>query len=649
MAFEEDPAELQRRLETRIAELSAAHKRIEEMREQLSGLKETRLKLKAARQERDALRASAEYWLGRKIIRPFRKLLRKPDPEKRVTIPPVAKKGHGADRPTYHQWRLTQLPTPARLGEMRTESRGYAGAPLFSIVMPTYNTPAPMLEQAVGSVVAQAYEKWELLIVDDASPEEHVRPLIEKLAAGEPRIKVRHETENSGIAMASNKAIAMATGDFVAFLDHDDWLEPDALYEMARRLIEHPETDFVYSDEDKVDDAGYFLQPFFKPDWSPDAFLSSNYCCHFTAIRRTLLAEIGGFRPGFDGAQDYELFLRATERARRIEHVPRVLYHWRISPQSTALNSNRKPAAVGNGAKALEEAVRRRGLDATVEQTEAGARYRVRHRIAQPGKISILIPTRDGAELLSRCLETLEAHTDWPNYEVVILDNGSTDPAATRLLRQTKHRVEKYEGPFNFAAICNYGVRKSEGEMVLFLNNDTEFDDGAWLGAMAEQAQRPEVGAVGALLLFPTGLVQHAGVVLAEADVATHTYLNYPADSMENGGMLRMVRNYSAVTAACMLTRRAVFAEAGGLDEKNFAVSYNDVDYCLRLRELGYSIVYTPYARVIHHESASRGYDRGNPNESRTMRERWAALLAHDPFNNPNLERREGSFGPLSR
>jgi GT2 family glycosyltransferase len=359
--------------------------------------------------------------------------------------------------------------------------------------------------------------------------------------------------------------------------------------------------------------------------------------------------EIGGFRPGFDGAQDYELFLRATERARRIEHVPRVLYHWRISPQSTALNSNRKPAAVGNGARALEEAIHRRGMDAIVESTGAGARYRVRHHIGKPGKISILIPTRDRADLLSRCLETLEAHTDWPAYEVVILDNGSTDPAATRLLRQTRHRVEKYEGPFNFAAICNFGVRVCDGESVLFLNNDTEFADAAWLAAMAEHAQRPEVGAVGAMLLFPTGMVQHAGVVLAEADVATHAYLNYPAESMENGGMLRMVRNYSAVTAACMLTRRAVFEEVGGLDERNFAVSYNDVDYCLRLRERGYSIVYTPHARVIHHESASRGYDRSNPDESRMMRERWAAVLAHDPFNNPNLERREGSFGPLSR
>jgi GT2 family glycosyltransferase len=417
---------------------------------------------------------------------------------------------------------------------------------------------------------------------------------------------------------------------------------------MARLMIAHPDADFIYSDEDKVDDSGYFQHPFFKPDWDPDAFLSSNYCCHFTAIRRTLLDEIGGFREGFDGAQDYDLFLRATERARRILHIPRVLYHWRMSPQSTALNSALKPAALKNGEKAVREAIRRRGLDATVESGVAGARYRVRYRIKRAPKISIIIPTRDRVDLLSRCIETLETKTDWPAYEVVIVDNDSSDPSTLRFLRETKHRVLRYEGPFNFSAICNFGVRESDGEWLLFLNNDTEFTESDWLAAMAEHVQRPEVGAVGAMLLFPSGLVQHAGVVFSESDFATHAYLNFPAISMANGGHLHVIRNCSAVTAACMLVRRDLFETIGGFDEKNFAVSYNDVDFCIRLRQRGYSILYTPHARVIHHESASRGYGNGNPVESRFLREQWAALLARDPFNNPNLVRGDGSYGPLA-
>jgi len=326
-----------------------------------------------------------------------------------------------------------------------------------------------------------------------------------------------------------------------------------------------------------------------------------------------------------------------------------LLYHWRISGQSTADRAVRKPAAITNGERAVAEAIVRGGLDASVEPGVSGARYRVRYRIKEAKKISILIPTRDRAELLSRCIETLEANTDWPSYEIVILDNDSAEPAAVRYLAGTKHRVLKYEGPFNFAAICNYGARESSGEWILFLNNDTEFMEAGWLAAMAEHVQRPEVGAVGAMLLFPSGLVQHGGVVLTERDVAAHTYLNFPPDSMENGGQLQMIRRYSAVTGACMLVRRSVFEEVGGFDETNFAVSYNDVDFCLRLRERGYAVVYTPHARVRHHESASRGYKRGNPNEGRAFRERWAALVARDPFNNPNLIRTEGNYGPLAR
>ena len=639
-AMTPDPSELKRRLETRLAELASAHKRIEDLREQLA---KARKKLRTVTEERDAVKGSTEYWLGRKLIQPFRKLFKKLGGKKAVANQP---KDAAPESASYHEWRATQVVSEERLAEMREESRLFGDAPLISIVMPVYNTPTAVLEEAMASVRAQAYGKWELIAVDDASTEAHVRPLLEKLSAEDARIVVRFETENGGIGSASNAALAVARGDFVAFLDHDDWLEPDALYEMVRRIVENPEADFIYTDEDKVDEAGYFQQPFFKSDWDPDAMLSCNYCCHFTGIRRKLVEEVGGFRAGFDGAQDYDLFLRATERARAIAHIPRVLYHWRISAKSTAHRSATKPEAISNGARAIEEAIRRRGLDATVEVV-SGARYRVRHRIKETKKITILIPTRDRVELLSRCLETLEAHTDWPAYELVILDNDSTDPATVRYLGESKWRVLKYEGPFNFAAICNFGVRETDGEWVLFLNNDTEFTEAGWLTAMAEQVQRPEVGAVGALLLFPSGLVQHAGVVLGERDAATHAYLSYPAGAMENGGQLQMVRGYSAVTAACMLVRREVFDEVGGFDERTFAASYNDVDFCLRLRERGYAVVYTPFARVVHHESASRGKERSNPKEVEALRKKWGAVLARDPFGNQHLTR-EG-FRPLAR
>ena len=361
MAEEADPAELARRLETRLAELAAAQKRIQELREQLT---KTRGKLQTVLKERDALKHSAEYRVGRKLLQPFRKLARKFG----AVRPPIDPPPDPAQvRPSYHDWRLTQLPSPSRLQEMREESRAFATQPLISIVMPVYNTPLLMLEEAVESLRAQAYENWELIAVDDASPEPHVLPFLEKSSAADSRIVIHSMEENGGIAIASNAALALARGDFVAFLDHDDWLEPDALFHVARLIAAQPEADFIYTDEDKVDETGLFQQPFFKTDWDPDALLSCNYCCHFTAIRRSLVEQIGGFRAGFEGAQDYDLFLRATERARVILHIPRVLYHWRISAMSTARHSSTKPAAIGNGARAIEEAVCRRGLDATVE------------------------------------------------------------------------------------------------------------------------------------------------------------------------------------------------------------------------------------------------------------------------------------------
>ena len=641
MAPDPDQAELQRRLAIRTTELAAAHRRIEELLAKANELKENKRKLKIVREERDALRASAEYRFGRKIITPFRKLARalsgKP-PERHTPRP-----WEGPD--AYHRWFLDHRASPDEIAAMRTAAQQMPAPVLISIVMPTYNTPLAMLDEAVDSLRAQAYPHWELVIADDASDDPRVAVRLRELAADEPRIRLHFLERNQGIALASNAGIQLATGEFVGLLDHDDWLEPDALFEVARLIQATPDVDILYTDEDKIDGAGRYQQPFFKPDWSPDALLSNNYICHFAVLRRSLLDDLGGFRTGFDYAQDYDLFLRATERARRIVHVPRVLYHWRTSSHSTSGGSRQKPEMIESGARTLTEAIARRGIQGEVRMVE-GARYRVRRAIATPLKISIIIPTRDRVELLQRCIASIVTRTDYPNYEVVIVDNDSQDPATREYYKTLPHRVVPYPGPFNYSAINNYAVRHTDAPWILFLNNDTEVISEEWLSAMAEHIQRPEVGAVGAKLLFPDNTIQHAGVVLVEKGSAAHAYIHAPAHTMENGGRLQLVCNYSAVTAACMLTRREVFDQVGGFDEMELPITLNDVDYCLKLRKAGYLIVYTPFAQLYHHESASRGRGKTDPAEGQVLRRRWPAELARDPFGNPGLGWDAGRYQP---
>ncbi len=640
MPQEPDLPEIERRLAIRTAELAAAHKRIDHLLERTSELREKKRKLKFVRQERDDLRSSLEYRLGRKIVTPFRKLARALSGKR------AERATHGAsvDAWDYHRWFLAHRTPPEKIAAMRLAAEQMPAPVRISIVMPTYNTPLSMLNEAVASLQAQAYPYWELVIADDASDDPRVAPRLRELAAGEPRIRIEFLEQNRGIALASNAAFALATGEFIGLLDHDDWLETDALFEIARLIQETPDADLLYTDEDKIDAMGRFDQPFFKPDWSPDALLSNNYICHFSVLRRTLIEALGGFRADFDSAQDYDLMLRATERARRILHVPKVLYHWRTSSRSTSGGSQQKPAAVDSGARALAEAITRRGIRGEVERVGDGARYRVRRAIAEARKIAIIIPTRDRLELLQRCVESITARTDYPNYEVVIVDNDSQDAATRRYYETLPHRIVPYPGPFNYSAINNYAVRHTDAPWILFLNNDTEVIDAGWLASMAEHIQRPEVGAVGAKLLFPDDTIQHAGVVLLARGTAEHAYCHAPANTMENGGRPQLVCNYSAVTAACMLTRREVFDQVGGFDEMRLPVTLNDVDYCLKLREAGFLIVYTPFAQLYHYESASRGRGKADPAEGVLLRERWAAVLARDPFGNPNLMWDEGRY-----
>jgi GT2 family glycosyltransferase/ubiquinone/menaquinone biosynthesis C-methylase UbiE len=529
--------------------------------------------------------------------------------------------------------------------------------PLISILLPVYETDSSLLRQTLESVDGQAYLDWQLCICDDASTRRETVQVLERFAAERPeRVRlVRHET-NRGIALATNAAAELADGEFVALLDHDDLLTPDALLEMALRLQANPDADLLYSDEDKITLDGRRVMPFFKPDFSPELFLTNNYLCHFTVIRRSVFQDVGGFREGFDGSQDYELFLRVSEKARRIEHVPRVLYHWRMSPGSAAADASAKGGQWRETSRrALEDAIERRGLDAKVENGIAPGTYRVRHATDDAARVTIIIPTRDKVDLLRRCVDSILAHTQHPTYEILVISNGSEESRTYEYLDEQQQRgvlrYLRFDEPFNFSRLNNHAARHCDSPYLLFMNNDVEIEVDGWLRAMLEHAQNEQVGAVGAKLLYPDRRVQHAGVVLGVMGVAGHCHRGLAEDSHGYFGQVDVVRNYSAVTAACLLTRREVFEDVKGFSEE-LEVAFNDVDFCLKCREAGYRVVYTPYARLVHHESASRGRDDLSADKTRFHWEiarvlnRWGGQLYQDPYYNPNLTLWREDFSP---
>jgi glycosyltransferase involved in cell wall biosynthesis len=508
--------------------------------------------------------------------------------------------------------------------------------PTISILLPVYNPREEHLRQALDSVLDQYYENWELCISDDASTATHVRQILDEYSARDERIKVAFSERNGGIARASNRALDLATGEFIGLLDHDDQLTPDALYEVAATLQE-VEADLIYSDEDRLDSNGRRTEPSFKPAWSPDLLLSCMYLAHFCVYRKRIIDRLRGFREGFDGSQDYDLALRFTEESNRIAHIPKILYHWRKVPSSASAAPEAQASVIEAGKRALTDALERRGITGEVESERFFGFYRVRRRVKGSEKVSIIIPTRDGLENLRRSIQSIESKTEYRNYEIIIVDNGSRKAATLDYLKRTPHRVIRYDERFNFSRLSNLAAREASGGYLLLLNDDTEVISNEWLRALIEQAARPEVGAVGAKLLYRDARLQHAGIVLGMCGVAGHAhrhidgfngrgYLNYP----------NVIRNYSAVTAACLMTRREVFDKTGGFDEESLAVSYNDVDYCLRLRKKGYLVVFTPYALLYHRESATRGLNI-YPKEEACIMSRWQSEIASDYYYNPNL------------
>ncbi|WP_256645696.1 glycosyltransferase family 2 protein [Thermomonas paludicola] len=556
----------------------------------------------------------------------------------------------------YREWveRYDATPGPGN-ARLRARVQQLAATPLVSILLPVYAPPERWLRACLDSVLAQAYPHWELCIADDGSPAPHVRRVIEGYMRRDARIRVVWRPHNGHICHASNSALALARGDWVALLDHDDALAPHALLEMVEAANAHPRWRMLYSDEDKIDEAGNRFDPYFKPDFNYALLLGQNCISHFGMYAADLVRAIGGFQPGLEGSQDWDLALRCVEQLQpdQIGHVPRVLYHWRAIPGSTARSHADKAYASDAALRAVQAHLDRTGQPARAGIAEPG-RIRVHRELPQPvPAVSLIVPTRDRVDLLRTCLRGLLERTEYPALEVLVVDNQSTDPQALAYLDaiagDPRVRVLRFDAPFNYSAINNVAARHASGQVLGLINNDIEVIEPGWLREMVAEAVVPTVGAVGALLLYPDGRLQHAGVLLGLNGVAGHPHAGRSRQTPGQMGRLRLVQELSAVTGACLLLRRQVFEVVGGLDEA-LPVAFNDVDLCLRIRAAGYRNLWTPHAALVHAESATRGHD-GTPEkrarlarDAAFMQARWGAVLQSDPAYNPNLDLQGNGF-----
>jgi GT2 family glycosyltransferase len=543
----------------------------------------------------------------------------------------------------YEAWRRMNRDNPRRRRRIADALKPPGPEPRFSVIVPVYAPPIDALRAMVASVKNQTLVDWELILVDDASPDPRVRRELERWVLGDKRIRVISREKNGNISVATNQAAAAATGEFLVLLDHDDLLDPDALALVALELDAHPESDLIYTDDDKIEGDGRHHSPQFKPGWSPELLLSYCYTGHLTAIRTDLYREVGGMRVGFEGSQDHDFWLRASERARRVGHVPQVLYHWRVLPGSTALSGHCKPASFEAGRRAVEEAFRRRGVPCHVEQAEwaarAGCAIFEPHMPDDGPSVAVIIPTRNQVGVLECLIKSL-AKTTYRNYRVYVIDNESDDPSSLAYLASLSHRVLRVGNPngrFNFAAINNQAARIVHEDLLLFLNNDTEVINPRWLSQMAGWSRLGGVGAVGARLLYPDLSIQHAGIVHGFRERLAWPAFNRLARN--DPGYLclaRVSRNCMAVTAACMLTPRKLFLELGGFDEGRFAVAYNDTDYGYRLTDAGYRSVYCAEAELFHHEGHSRGRCCDDPREPAAYRAAHGHRI--DPYFSRHLD-----------
>ena len=629
---------LERKLEIRNRELAEAHRHIASLEERLLKLKQYRRELKLLKEERRTLRKSPERRIGQVFLAPYRvlekpvkKVWRKLHQQKRTS-------GNSVAQSEYEQWFQHHRSSTQELQRMRVEGRAFVSQPLISILTPVFDTPVPWLREAVDSVLTQVYEDWELLLIDDGSTATDLLGALPGVAARDRRIRLVRLKSHQGISAALNKGLDLANGEWVTFLDHDDVLEPDALFQNVRLLQENPGLDLIYSDEDKLTDQG-FDSPILKPDWSPDFFLSCNYLCHMIFLRRDLVREIGGFQLQFDGSQDYDLLLRVSERTNRIHHIPRVLYHWRRSENSSASDVRQKPGQLEASWRAIEGHLKRRGEQAHVAVDWRTHAFYVRRELREAKKISVIIPSFRGPESLERCGESVVSRTSYPNYELVIAKMGERDKIA-KAATDFSQRILYFADAVNDSAAKNYAVAHTDSPWLLFLDDNIETIGPDWLTIMAEHVQRPETGAVGPRLINPGGTIEHAGLVLGVNGIAQSAFRGFPADHPGVNRQLQMTRNYSAVSGACLLMRREVFQQIGGFDQKLSSV-LADVDLCLKIRRAGYLIVYTPLAKLCWDPSPP---ERSDASAEVIMRQRWSDVLQRDPYYNPNLSRESADF-----
>lgn len=537
----------------------------------------------------------------------------------------------------------------------RQRQEVFENGPCFSIAVPLYQTKEKYLREMIESVQAQTYTNWELCLADGSGREHSLQPVVGEYIAKDKRIKYCLLDSNEGIAGNTNEALKMADGDFVVLTDHDDLLSPEALYQCAKAVQKEPQTDVIYSDEDKVDMSGKkFFEPHFKSDYNIDLLCTMNYICHLFVVRKDVMERAGLFESCYDGAQDHDFILRCTEKAEHIVHIPKVLYHWRCHAQSTSENPESKLYAFENGCKAVKAHYDRIGIPAEVEQGPFYGMYRTHYLWKEQPLVSILIPNKDHVADLKKCMDSIEEKSTYRNFEFVIVENNSIEEETFAYYKEIEKRdnvrVLYYKEDFNYSRINNFGAKEANGEYVLLLNNDTEMIEPDSMKEMLDICMRPDVGIVGAKLLFEDNTIQHAGVIIGFGGVAGHAFIGQDRD--DNGYFSRIisVQDLSAVTAACLMVRRSVFDEVEGLNEE-FKVAFNDIDFCLKVRKAGYLVVYNPYAQFYHYESKSRGQEDSADKVARFQQEiglfgeRWGELLENgDPYYNPNLTLDKADF-----
>ncbi|TAL76846.1 MAG: glycosyltransferase [Beijerinckiaceae bacterium] len=577
----------------------------------------------------------------------------------RVLPLPGVQGGKQSNDTSYSNWiRLYDTLSERDRHQIGSHIERFACRPLISVVMPAYETPEKILREAIASVQAQLYQNWELCIADDASPSPNVINVLKEMSASDPRIKWMRRESNGHISAASNSALDLASGEFVALMDHDDLLAEHALYEIVAELNEHPDADLIYSDEDHIDDEGRRHTPYFKTDWNPELFLGHNLISHLGVYRRSIIETVGRFRKGFEGSQDYDLALRVVSvtTPEKIRHIPSVLYHWRRGSEAASFSESQMQRCVAAARAAKANYLAGRGEIAEVLQNPLVPTWeRVRRVMPSPAPlVSLIVPTRNRHDLLAPCLDGLLNRTDYRNIEILVIDHQSDDSHTLELLAHLRDdkrvRIIRYEGAFNYSDMNNKAVAQAHGEIVGLINNDVDVIDRGWLTEMVSFAIHPENGAVGAKLLYPDGRIQHAGVVLGMGSVAGHLHVNAAREAVGYFGRLALTSNVSAVTGACLIVRKAVFQEAGGLNAVDLPVAFNDVDLCLKIQARGYRNVWTPFALLYHHESLSRGSDTTPEKVARVQREadylrsKWGHLLDHDPYFSPNLSLQTPTF-----